>query len=75
MTHQQRAFIFAMFIQRTRTLWCLELIPAELESFAEAVYDVQADNSRVFFKADLFVWRTKNVSSLELIPAELEDLL
>ena len=43
--------IFAMFIRRTTTLWCLELIPAELESFAEAVYYVQADNSRIFFKA------------------------
>ena len=64
-----------MFVWRTRNVWCLELIPAELEAFTEAVYDVQADNSRVFFKADLLVWRTKNVSSLELIPAELEDLL
>ena len=61
-----------MFVWRKRNVWCLELIPAELEAFAEAVYDVQADNSRVFFKADLFVWRTRNVWCLELIPAELE---
>ena len=27
--------IFAMFIRRTRTLWCLELIPAELEALAK----------------------------------------
>ena len=43
--------VFAMLIQRTRNVWCLELISAELEAVAEAVYDVQAYNSRFLIKA------------------------
>ena len=61
-----------MLAWRTRQLWCLELIPAELGTVTETVYDVKADSTWVFFKESIVAWRTENVWCVELIPAELE---
>ena len=39
-----------MFVWRTKNVWCLESIPAELEAVTETIHDIKADNNRVFFK-------------------------
>ena len=53
--------------------WCLYIIPAELESFREDLYDVQADNTRILKQEEYVFGITINPWCIELIPAELKD--
>ena len=61
----------AVFVWRTNNVWGLQLIPAELQTVTEAVHDIQADTSRVFFQAYCMHFKKKNCMICWSIPAEL----
>ena len=59
-----------MFVWRMKNVWCLQLIPDEFEAIVETVHDIQADTSRVLFKAYCVHFKNKHCIICWLLPAD-----